>query len=308
MIYLSLCIPTNGMSEWVFPVLDAIYSQNADNSQYEVVVTNNGDNEEFHERMKERVTKYTNLKYKKTDAFLFENQIEALRLADGEFLKFLNHRSILEPGALDWMISRVKSLMKDKPIIYMSNGAKGNRQSHEYNTFDEFVCGLSHLASWTTGVGVWKRDFEMISADHIYNKISPHSDVLFAERNRNRYIIDDTLWSHDIDSSHKNKGKYDLYKAFAVEEISITLGLYNDGDISAVTLKKVIKAYKGFVAFCYREFSIRKKPCSYNLNGFDDAMGVFMSKSEILIRAYLGFLVAGVKRIIRFGENNETQD
>ena len=36
---LSLCIATNGVSEWVFPVLDSIYSQEVDQSLYEVVVT-----------------------------------------------------------------------------------------------------------------------------------------------------------------------------------------------------------------------------------------------------------------------------
>ena len=28
---LSLCIPTYGVSEWVFPVLDSIYNQKIDN-------------------------------------------------------------------------------------------------------------------------------------------------------------------------------------------------------------------------------------------------------------------------------------
>lgn len=39
---LSICIPTNGIVEWVIPVLKSIYSQKADNSLFEVVVTDNG--------------------------------------------------------------------------------------------------------------------------------------------------------------------------------------------------------------------------------------------------------------------------
>lgn len=40
---LSLRIPTNGVVEWVFPVLDGIYSQNFDDDQFEAVATDDGD-------------------------------------------------------------------------------------------------------------------------------------------------------------------------------------------------------------------------------------------------------------------------
>ena len=295
MVYLSLCIPTNGVSEWVFPVLDAIYAQKVDRCLFEVVVTDNGDNKDFKEKIKVFVDKYDNFVYKETNAFLFENQIEALRLARGEFLKFLNHRSLLEEGALEWMISLVKEFMTEKPVVYLSNGALGLAERTEYGTFDGFVAGLKRYASWTTGVGVWKEDFERIPSDWEYNKISQHSDVLFYERKRNKYVIEDKKWCHDIDLSHKNKGKYDLYKAFAVEEISITLSLYLNGDISLKTLKKVISDYKKFVSWCYSEFNILHRPCSYNINGFDEAMGVFMRKGDVLFNAYVRIIKDAIK-------------
>lgn len=80
MKYLSLCLPTNGIMEWVFPVLDEIFRQDADINEYEVIVTDNGNNQEFFERIQEYSKSRSNLIYKKTNAFLFENQIEALRL------------------------------------------------------------------------------------------------------------------------------------------------------------------------------------------------------------------------------------
>lgn len=303
MVYLSLCIPTNGVSEWVFPVLEAIYAQDVDRSLFEVVVTDNGDNGDFKEKMKAFVGKYDNLVYKETRAFLFENQIEALRLARGEFLKFLNHRSLLEDGALEWMIGLVKEFMAEKPVVYLSDGALGLAKRAEYGTFDGFVAGLKRYASWTTGVGVWKEDFEKIPANWVYNKISPHSDVLFFERKRSKYVIDDKKWCHDIDHSHKNKGKYDLYKAFAVEEISITLSLYVNGDISSKTLKEVIGDYKAFVSWCYSEFNILHRPCSYNIDGFDEAMGVFMQKRDVLLKAYVRIMRDAIKAPFKWMKN-----
>ena len=34
---ISLCIPTNGVIEWIFPVLDSIYVQGVEENLFEVV-------------------------------------------------------------------------------------------------------------------------------------------------------------------------------------------------------------------------------------------------------------------------------
>lgn len=286
MIYLSLCIPTNGIAEWVFPVLDKVYAQEANPEEWELIVTDNGDNEEFYEKMTAYAADHDNLIYKKTDAVLFQNQIEALRLASGEFLKFMNHRSILESGCIQWMIDLVKSNLADKPIMYLSDGALNLNNPQTYDNFDSFVRGLREFASWTTGVGVWKSDFEMIPKDWIFNKISPHSDVLFWVRDRGKYYIDDKVWCHEIDSSHANKGSYDLYRAFGIEEITVTLNLLNERSISADTFKYIVDCYEKCVARFYLLFNIIHQPCSYTLDSFDDAMGIFLSKRRVLWKAY----------------------
>lgn len=288
MKYLSLCLPTNGIAEWVFPVLDNIYSQRTNINEWELIVTDNGDNIEFYERMLEYEKKYENLIYKRTKAFMFENQIEALRIASGEYLKFINHRSVLEVGAIEWMIELVKKNLDIKPIIYLSNGALHMKKIEVYDDFEGFVRGIREYASWTTGVGVWRTDFEKIPLNWKYNNISPHSDVLFWERHRDKYLIDDQIWCHDIDASHARKGKYDLYRAFGVEEITITLSLYNDRDISSDTLKYVIKCYEKRLAEFYLNFNIFHEPCSYILDGFNEAMGIFLNRRKVLFRAYAG--------------------
>lgn len=282
---ISFCIPTNGISEWVFPVLNSIYSQNVSKELFEVIVTDNGNNTEFEDKILLYKKNHINLIYKKTNSIMFQNQIDSLRLANGLYLKFVNHRAVLENGSLEWMLNQISNYKDEKPIIYFSNGVFSGKHV-EYDTFDSFVNGLKEYASWTTGVGVWKEDFEKIPVNHIYNKISPHSDVLFAVRNRNKYIIDDNVWSHNINSQN-NKGFYDLYKAFGCEELTITLTLLIDGDISAKTFKNVKRAYKKLLVKFYLQFNILKIKCSYDLSGFNDSMGIFFSKSSIIILAYL---------------------
>lgn len=293
---LSLCLPTNGIIEWVFPVLDSIYAQSVDQTLFEVVVTNNGNNDEFHRLMTEYADKHENLIYKKTDAYMFYNQLESLKLASGEYLKFINHRAVMTAGSIDKMIKIITENIADKPVMYFSNGAR--KKDYLLKSFDDFVGTLKKFVSWTTGVGIWKSDYDALPADLKVDKISPHSCILFANRDRQHYKIYNFVFSEEIEKSHQKKGKYDLFKAFGVEEIMIAQNLYLDGDITASTFKKVKNDYRNFVAELYCLFCIKKEPCSYDLSGFDDAMGIYFNKYDIMLRAYVFVLKPIVKKLI----------
>ena len=75
----SLCIPTNGVIEWVFPVLDSIYSQDCDYNDFEVILTDNGNNKEFKEKINRYRKQYSNLYYFETKALGFLNEIESYK-------------------------------------------------------------------------------------------------------------------------------------------------------------------------------------------------------------------------------------
>lgn len=286
----SLCIPTNGITEWVIPVLDSIYRQGVPLDQFEVVVTNNGENRDFDQVMTEYAQNHANMVYQKNTSYMFYNQIESLKLARGKFLKFVNHRGVFPDGSLAEMIDIVEQNSVNKPVIFFSNG---EIPTVHCGSFDEFVASLKRYASWTTGVGIWKEEFDRIKDDLVIDKISPHSCILFSNRTGQDYRIYDLLFSQEIDSDHSKKGSYDLFKAFGVEELAITQKLYIDGDISADTLKAVKKDYRVFLSDLYWEFCLRKKPCSYDLSGFDDAMGIYFRKGEVIRGAY----VQGIRRV-----------
>lgn len=296
---ISLCIPTNGITEWVRPVLDSIYSQNVDDSLFEVVVTDNGTNEEFASMMHEYCNRYSNLIYSKNEAYLFFNQLEALKAASGRYLKFLNHREMLLDGALERLIGIVRDNSSDRPVFYFANGVI--KKGIDTQSFDEFVVCLGRYASWTSGVGIWKEDFLRIKDTLKPDSISPHSCILYSDRKRSRYVINNDIFTKEIDTDQSKKGCYDLFKAFAVEEITVTQNLYIDGDIKADTLKKVIRDYRSFVAELYCDFVMLKRPCSYKLDGFDDAMGIYFSRSSVVARAcmvWIGRALDKLKRMI----------
>lgn len=292
---LSLCLPTNGVIEWVFPVLDSIYNQKCASDLFEVVVTDNGDNVAFKERMHQYVDTHSNIVYEETNAFSFLNEIEAYKRASGELIKFVNHRTLLVEGALERLIDFTRENAQTKPIVYFSNGVLPIPKSkHEYGTFDEFVRNLSYFSSWSTGMTFWKSDFEKLSTDvGSYNELFPHANVLFAERTREKYVIDNSVIFFEMPQGNKPKGRYDLFYAFGVEYPGIILDLYRNKDISCQTFKKVTEDNLGFVADLYIMYIVQKKYSSYDLGGIHDMCGVFYSKSQLLCKV----VTAGFRKI-----------
>lgn len=235
---ISLCIPTNGVIQWVFPVLESIYAQGVNASLYEVVVMDNGNNSEFKSRMHNYADQHENLVYRETQAYEFLSEIETYRAASGFFIKFINHRTKLREGALQSFIEFVSEYQHTsrKPIVYFSNGVLSLKQDIVHlPSFELFIKELSYFSSWSTGMAFWKSDFDSIPNIEAANVLFPHTKILFAKRNRTEYIIDNRCLLDEIPVGNIPKGRYNLFNAFAVEYPSLILDLYRSGDISIDT-------------------------------------------------------------------------
>lgn len=279
---LSLCIPTYGVSEWVFPVLESIYNQAKDLTMFEVVVTDNGNNASFKEKIREYADKKSNLSYFETNASSFMNEVESYRRANGLFIKFINHRTILLPGALDIFISFVKDNIIEKPFVYFGNGVlpevKGTKTC---SSFNDFVESLSYWSSWSTGMAFWKEDFDSISSNESFNDLFPHTNILFGFRNKRKYLLNNQQLLEEMNDDGIPKGRYDLFYAFAVEYPSILLQLLRDGDLTLSSFKKVKDENLLFIMEQYHSFVIKKKKCSYILSNYEECMNVFYNEVEI---------------------------
>lgn len=288
---ISLCIPTNGVVEWMFPALDSIYKQGVDESVYEVIVTDNGRNAAFEKMMREYASRHSNIRYYKTEALPFVNEIEAYKRASGIFIKFLNHRSLLREGTLDEYLSFVKCTADRKPVVYFSNGVlKGNKGRNRYFSFDGFVRRLSYFSSWSTGMAFWKEDFDKVDLDHGVSELFPHMKILFHEKNKKEYIVDNRRLLDEQEVGRIPKARYDLFYAFGVDYLGILTKLLLDGHISTETFLKIKRETLGFILDLHLAFVVRKKPCSYDLSGFWKSMGVYYGREEI-VRNYLVILM-----------------
>lgn len=285
---LSLCMPTNGVIEWVFPVLESIYNQNVDSKLFEVIITDNGNNQEFKEKIKKYITLHSNIIYIETTALPFLNEIEAYNNASGDLIKFINHRTKLIDGTMIKFLKLVNEYKDTKPIFYFSNGVlKISKELHEYNSFDLFVRNLSYWSSWSTGMTIWKSDFEKMSKNlSDYNELFPHTNILFNEKNRNKYIIDNTIIFEELPINDIPKARYDLFYAFCVEYPEIILNLMIKKNISINTFLEIKKNLLYYIASLYIDFIIKKKKCSYDLSSINKSISVFYSKNKLRLTIF----------------------
>ncbi|APP03577.1 glycosyltransferase family A protein [Lactobacillus delbrueckii] len=276
----TLCIPTNGVPKWCQPVFESIYQQDVDEKLFQVVVTDNGDNQEFKKIAHQYQIDHKNFVYQETEAQGFLNQIESFKLAEGKLVKFLNHRNCLEPGALDYFINYAKHGDEDT-VVYFSEGNLHRKNVVKDDSFDSFVKDLGLYTTWSGGLAFWHKDLVKIEGLQLFNSLFPHTDVLFMKRHAKKYVIVDKVLTKSLPTDDTKKGRYNLFHAFADEYINILKGLKSDGDISEVTYQSVYEELKQFVVDLYAQYVLLQMPCSYDLTDSDEYIGKNFSIEEV---------------------------
>lgn len=95
----------------------------------------------------------------------------------------------------------------------------------------------------------------------------------------------------------KQKRKYNLFYAFAVEYPSIILELYRNGDISADTFNSVKLDNYNFIASLYLDYVLLKKPCSYDLENKKENINVFYNNTYIHFKIAVEIMKRTVNKI-----------
>lgn len=292
----SFCIPTNGVIEWVVPVLNSIYSQDQAPDLFEVIVTDNGNSKEFAEIMMNFSASHYNFIYKRTDAKMFLNQIEAFKLANGDLIKFVNHRMLFLPGAVEYFINYSNTNRDKKPITYFANGMlKTKKEVIECMDFDEYVRKLSYWSSWSAGTAIWKSYLQRLDLNMEFDTLFPHLDLIFLEKSRNDYRINNKVVFKEIRSDITKKGQYNLFYAFSCAYIEYFRKLKMNKWISNSTYFHVKYDTMCFMASLYSDFIILKNSSSYDLRDSDKYMRKYYNPTCIKALA----LIYTFKKILR---------
>ena len=259
MYWLSICIPTNGVFEWMKPVMESILTQKADPSEYEIVVSDNGSNEEFKQYMKQLAAENGNIRYHESQSQGFLNQLDAFQMASGRFEKFLNHRFTLKEGAVEELIRISKEFHEKKPQMYFTNGSLGREKQYRFTGFDEYARKLGFYSSWSGGVAFWKEDPIPTKAS---SPVFPHLEMVLNPR-KTEYVIENSPLMEEIPSDSTKKGRYNLFEAFAVDYTEYYLRMREAGDISEATLKDFKTKLTMYLSSLYCDFILNQTPCSY---------------------------------------------
>lgn len=243
---LSICLPTNGVVEWVMPTLDSIYSQNVDYSLFEVVITDNGENSKLGDVLK--AYEYPNLKYFQTKDKGFLNLVTCLQMGNGLFNKMLNHRMILKPGMLQRMIDVVNQYKDSKPVLYFLNGCLKLPEFTSCKNLNDFVYNMHFWISWSAGIGFWDIDLPKLSQIET-NKMFPNTSLLVIHRLDSEYVI----WNgaYGMMQDERGKGGYNIFHTFSVVFLDLIKNLEENGRITPATFNKVKKRLRTFLAMWY---------------------------------------------------------
>ena len=298
---LSLCIPTNGAVQWVLPVLDSIYHQKYDLNKFEVVITDNGKDSQLASCLKNY--DYPNLRYIPTTDEGFLNLVTSLKEGRGMFCKMINHRSVLEHGTIEEMIELVNRYKDSQPIVYCSDGNVKGAEIIECRNMDQFIANLSYWASWSAGIGFWRKDIEKIDSVEL-DTMFPNASLLLNLRKESRYVIWNKKYEQMGDDA--GKGGYDLFDTFAVHFLDIIKGLLVDDRISQQTFNVVKNDLFGFLTVLYKNEAILPTKHTFILKDIKNSMQVYYGTSgyyRMVVKAYLlvpyEFCSAMIRKVLK---------
>lgn len=288
---LSICLPTNGAVQWVIPTLRSVYEQGVDQSLFEVVITDNGEDSQLAEALRE--FKYSNLRYFQTQDKGFVNLVTCLQMGTGLFCKMLNHRMVLLPGMLQKMIDLVNGYKDDKPVLYFLNGNGNLPHITECNNIDEFVYSMNFWVSWSAGIGFWDVDRVILSSIEP-NEMFPNISLLFEHRLASKYIVWNDKYGEMQDDA--GKGGYDLFHTFGVVLNDLLLDLYNRNRISKTTFRYVKRSIFVFLQGLYYSEVLNCKESKHTFiisnirRSVSEYYGLF-GYYYLVAREYLAFLI-----------------
>lgn len=238
----SICIATNGKTEWTVPVIESVYAQtDVDESLYEVVCTDNGPSDELSKAV--TAIKHSNFRYYRSEAPGFTNQIFAFEQARGVFRKLQNARCVMLPGSLAAIIDLANRYKDTKPAIYCTNVA-GDPEVVECPDFDKFLLELGILSTWSGGTCAWDEDVARIRQYPIDIEF-PHTSAFFIP-GKTGYVVYNAVLSGHLDDT--GKGGYNPFKTFLVTYPTLLSGLVQQGRISEKTFETIKEKLLDFIS------------------------------------------------------------
>jgi abequosyltransferase len=296
-ILLSICIPTNGRIEILKNTLDSIFSRANDFSEFEVVLSDNSKTDELPELLKQ-YSSIPNIVYHKTEVSGFMNSVNALKMGKGELLKLHNNYTELKKGSLSVMIETARKYQTTKPVLFFSSSTLKHIAIEKYHSFNEFIYSLSYFSSWSSGFSIWNSDFQQC-CDVEYNKMFPHTSLLFELSKKELYIINNEELFYNQDVS--KKGGYNLFRTFCVDYLNLLTDCFNRKNITLKTLNHVKKhMFYNFAIYWYYTTKVKRNDFTFDLTEIKKSMSMHYSSCYYYVMILCAWSVYPLKNVLNF--------
>lgn len=234
---LSICIPTKDRIDVLRETLNSIKSQNVDRNCFEVIISDNSEDNLTELMVDEFKQEGINIKYYKNPEKGFLNSVFCLKKGNGDFLKLHNNYSSFRPGALAQLIDVIKKNEADKTQLLFTNGQLKCNSINYFGSFDLFIKGSSYWNTWSSGFSIWKVQLDALPIVDV-SKNFPHTSLLFMNNKLERYGVDDNVYFDDLPVA--GKGGYNIFELFCVEYVEMLVKLESQGSVSNKTMRSVI--------------------------------------------------------------------
>lgn len=246
----SICIPTYGREEILKETLNSIYSQNEEESLFEICISDNSPTDETKSMLDACFSNYHNIIYRKSTCEGYYNSIEALKLGNGKFLKLHNNYTCFKKNIFKSFLEEIKKYDENTVLFFLSNAKNGNTSSSVFDSFDTFMNYISHLSTWSSSFGIWKSDFsKILQKTEVFDKMFPHTSLLFLLHDKDKYVVSKT--SYFVNQNLKKKSGYNLPETFGTRFLGMCDDLYKNEHISVNTYEHIKKDILLFIADYY---------------------------------------------------------
>ncbi|MGN0030429.1 MAG: glycosyltransferase family 2 protein [Candidatus Gastranaerophilaceae bacterium] len=235
---LSICIPTYNRAELLEQTIESIVVEKVFQNTFdvEIVISDNCSSDKTQEICNKYVQEFPNkiiYNRESNNIGADNNFTKVLSLANGKLLKLNNDKCMFLPGALDIILQFIKNNLKEKNILFFSNGVQNfykedscNEEYYICHNINDLLNIASHRITWIGAFSIWKEDFENykdfqtgISLQLLQTKIL----LEFLEQNRKIIVSKDNLLRV---LPTNNNGGYNPAKIFGVNYLNILIAKY----------------------------------------------------------------------------------
>ncbi|MDV7105998.1 glycosyltransferase family 2 protein [Vibrio sp. TH_r3] len=282
----SICIPTRNRIGLLKKVIKSIVNDNVDYSLFEIVISDNSDDNQTENYCKEMKKLGVNVTYYKNENMGFYNSITSLSLGRGKFLKLHNNYSTFVSGQFKELVEWVEKNKVEKPMLFFTNGELGLKPNKiiTINNRNLFLNKATYLITWSSGFSIWRDNFEELdTSEGQVNEMFPHTSLLLKSLPKS-YVINDDIVIQNLKVD--KKGGYNIFKCFCLDFLHM---IRNDINLDKRTKLKIKYDlyYRFIIVWYYRTIIDNRNEFTFDTeNAFNyirQAYGLPLSIVVVLI-------------------------